>query len=140
MSDRFKFKFWDKEICQMRYGDIAIDNEGYPFVLTEHKKLTVIERLDNIIPLQSTGLKDKNGKLIYEGDVVKPLSDFVVGYLGEIKFGKKENYQCFYVDWHTKHPIMRGDLYYWLEDKDEGLEVIGNIYENPELLKECENE
>ena len=72
--------------------------------------------------IQFTGLKDKNGKEIYEGDIVK----------GE-KWGRI--YEVRYDDEYGGfHPFVECDFeatsYY-----DHPLEVIGNIYENSELLK-----
>ena len=88
---------------------------------------------------QCTGLTDKNGKLIFEGDVVK--SD---GYIFIVKFGKcggvanNENYgyMGFYFDGFddiTNDALrmgLRNDICYFTD-----IEVIGNIHDNPELLE-----
>ena len=65
--------------------------------------------------LQYTGLKDKNGKEIYEGDIVR--SD-VYETRGEVKWS--------YEHWSP--------FEYFMSLVEEDFEVIGNIYENPELL------
>lgn len=66
---------------------------------------------------QYTGLKDKNGKEIYEGDIVKDESGYVE-QVGSLLGG-----------W--LHPFA-ADWGYWLP---EDCEVVGNIHENPELLR-----
>ena len=97
----------------------------------------------HIILMQYTGLKDKNGKEIYEGDIVQ----FIyrnVKFIGEIKYGvythsKCDEYNChhygYYIDtqWEAYCKNTGFDLY--KASKDCECEVIGNIYENPELLK-----
>lgn len=71
---------------------------------------------------QFTGLKDKNGKEIYEGDIVKNES---AGFCGVIKF--KDS--AFIIDIDK----IKGTLFACLQTGS--LEIIGNIHDNPELLK-----
>lgn len=76
---------------------------------------------------QCTGLKDKNGKLIYEGDIVKCLYDSYGEngvYIGKVIY--REDTCCF-VDANSEST----DYEWWEEEK----EVIGNIFNNPELLE-----
>lgn len=82
---------------------------------------------------QCTGLKDKNGKLIYEGDIIKIPDDWgeygmMAGEKREIFFNKS--------GFRLKPKLCKNVCGYWLEDTKD-FEVIGNIYENKELL-ECE--
>ena len=83
---------------------------------------------DIFIPLQYTGLKDKNGKESYHKDIVDFRHTRSTGY--------------WVVEWNdseAKH-VLRSELYgeIPLQQIKEGF-IIGNIYENPELLKEGGN-
>lgn len=85
---------------------------------------------------QYTGLTDKNGRKIFEGDIVKNKWCFI----HSIRFG--EYFQPFNDDIHTKHigfyvehtgedkDLYRKDLGYYADK----YEVIGNIHDNPELI------
>ena len=91
---------------------------------------------------QYTGLTDKNGNRIWEGDIIKY-------HFGEVyapvKFGEYQScfdststcHVGFYVDWDKNHDF-RKDLGYWIKMVDA--EVVGNIFDNPELLEDKEGE
>ena len=88
---------------------------------------------------QCTGLKDKNGKLIWENDIVK---DLFSDACAQIKYGSyqscfdstKTEHVGFYVDWSGKcTKRYRKDLGYWINMVNA--EVIGNIFDTPELLE-----
>ena len=91
---------------------------------------------DSYIVEQYTGLKDKNGKEIYEGDIVQIPDDWE-----EYGVAAGQRYEVYfaYGGFRCK-PLgfaeIRGDKGYWIEDSED-FEVIGNIHENPELLEKA---
>lgn len=82
-------------------------------------------------PMQSTGLVDREGVEIYEGDIVKIPDDYKI-------FGKNAGEMCKVIFdsgcFRLKTSYGRGRGF-WFED-DSTVTIIGNIYENPELLND----
>ncbi|MGT2829586.1 YopX family protein [Streptococcus hillyeri] len=131
-----RYRAWDKE--QHRWGEIFfICSEGglytpeSPFKEDREKTWGYpIARQERFVIMQSTGLKDKNGVEIFEGDVVlwngwKKIEVSFGSQTVEENFGDIRIFQGFnlYLDGVYPEPVM------------STFEVIGNIYENPELLE-----
>lgn len=76
---------------------------------------------------QCTGLKDKNGKLIWENDIVNCLTEECCGYIGW-----NESEAGFYFNVLLEDGRFEEEHIY---DYQDGIEVIGNIFDNPELLE-----
>ena len=123
--DRLKYRVWDKERkCFFNDDEVILypDGEESFFNADYDFAETVVE--------QCTGLKDKNGKLIYEGDILGGIYGGYIAWCDEEK-----SFQMF----SPSHECMScsGDvLWQEIAEDDGNLEVIGNIHENPELLDE----
>ena len=137
MQDRFKFRVWCENNQEWEKDTILISNKNmYEIRNDKFTKYTDIDPKNHIINF-CTGLKDKNGKLIYEGDILR-----VIGNRDTSGYGVVEYLQAgcqFFVNGYLNnpspyHPRKKGEFYQQLQ---EWLctEVIGNIYENPELLE-----
>ena len=132
-----RYRAWHKTWEELgKVKRIRFDDEGnVTTVLFEGKVLGVDTHADEIELMQSTGLKDKNGKEIFEGDVITNGQD--------VMCMKRHNTLGFYVEQKGKVEFIAGCavLEEFEEDAKEiadSLEIIGNIYENPELLEDKE--
>lgn len=91
--------------------------------------------LDDIELMQSTGLKDKNGKEIFEGDVIAiEVDDTGMPINARVFQNSKIGVLMFHV-FEDNEDVPMVEL---LEDNSVAFEIIGNIYENPELLEVAE--
>ena len=81
--------------------------------------------------MQSTGIKDKNGVEIYEGDILKLHAIFLApdDKIGYLEYSPKYGYSIIF----EGNRLYRQE--YWASTNKLNYEVIGNIYENPELLE-----
>ncbi len=87
-----------------------------------------------------TGLKDKNGKKIYEGDLCKELYEdgIETGEILQILWSPYYKFDAKVIKGGTLSEGLSFPLWHWDKRKENGyrqLEIIGNIYENPEILK-----
>ncbi len=133
-----KFRAWDKELAEMNrvtsihFIDEFNKNKGYEDVVYVEGQIDATP-LSKIELMQDTGLKDKNGKEIYEGDIIK--NNFAET-IGSIMFA-----DCGYWIKTINKDIFDNTIYHVLGQYDgEVLEIIGNIYENPELLEGVDND
>lgn len=135
MQDRFKFRLWDKSISQMSYKvcigfiDDGCLTRNWVCADTTCGQVNYTDnKLKDIEIMQCTGLKDKNGKLIYEGDILK-------------NNRTNQKYKIIFIEEATTFMLrnIKTDslisTYQMFEDYKKDLEVIGNIYENQELLE-----
>jgi uncharacterized phage protein (TIGR01671 family) len=137
MSREYKFRVWDK-ITNRYLQELGIYNWHIPYSLDGEEitgeaslfGLSELLRSDNFVAQQHTGLTDKNKKEIYEGDIL----DFTARYkqtgpVEVIYYGA--SFGCVVTDdgglkefWDLSHIVQQ-----------HYPEIIGNISENPELLK-----
>ena len=123
-----RYRAWDTTNKEMFKDTFSITESGQVVVVEQEDVMCPPDYVfvDNLVIMQSTGLKDKNGKEIFEGDIVKMSKDV---------YSEPTYYEV------VRH---RGGAYR-LESKQHGCElwlrhtdceVVGNVYENPELLED----
>lgn len=141
---RPKFRAWDKELQTML--DVSLIDFKKSVLVGEHWKFgeTNFINFDDVNLMQSTGLKDKNGKEIFEGDVLEIQGLRMVVKFGSYRYLEPSNMGCqsfavvydglgFYVK--TFNVIAPDDISPFEPETLKESVVIGNEFENPELLE-----
>lgn len=137
--DRFELRVWLKNQKEMlgvyridrRTGVIIWDGDGET-------------KIDDCVIMQCTGLKDKKGKLIYEGDLAKVYDETIEAerLLSVVWDNEKCGFDIY--QYESNDPIfcyMKEFMgSYEVDHELQSLEILGNIYENPELLKNFRKE
>jgi uncharacterized phage protein (TIGR01671 family) len=132
--NNLKFRAWDNRRKQMNYkvcvGNTDMNDKNYTCstILIDGEWVHFDDYCDIVVE-QYTGLKDRNGKEIYEGDVVNNRELALYSTKGVVRYDTKSG--CLVinnVDGRTKRLTVK-------VIKNNFVEVIGNIHENGDLLK-----
>lgn len=157
-----KFRAWDKRFSEFVEDFFASEDgkiykkstdTGYGIAISR-------ETSDKVILMQSTGLVDKNGKEIFEGDILKFNDEwneychegYVDGSVEGVNYVEVVKGEACFEFGKTRYP--ESSLFIYMEDehlsfaelvkdKDFGFEIVGNVYENSELywlIEEMEHE
>lgn len=129
-----KFRAWDSTKKEMFTDTFAITESGQVVVVEQEFVTSTPDYIfvEHLVIMQSTGLKDKNGKEIFEGDVIAiEVDDTGMLINARVFQNSKIGVLMFHV-FEDNEDVPMVEL---LEDNSVAFEIIGNIYENPELLE-----
>ena len=133
MEDRYIYKAKRTDNGEWVQGYLVYDNRDklYRIIMDiQYSTGTCITtdnapRVDSSTICQCTGLKDTGGKLIWENDIIKCKFGIAVAVWDKSEWRIKL----------VKDNIWRKDLHYWVVEDNQRTEVVGNIFDNPELLE-----
>lgn len=137
MVNLLRFRAWHKTWEEMgKVKRIRFDDNGnVTTVLFKGKDLGTNTKVYEIELMQSTGIVDKNGKEIFEGDIIAiEVDDTETPINARVFQNSKIGVLMFHV-FEDNEDVPMVEL---LEDNSVAFEIIGNIYENPELLEVTE--
>ena len=139
MTRQIIFRGYNLKNQKWLYGYYFV-NRGQHFICPEGVQNPLASWEDFVVEEESvgewTGLKDKNGSQIYEGDIVKaPLLDPI---FGDILSDAFDNVVISFHNGSFVVAYYKGRHKIYLQDLFDKIEVIGNIYENKELLEDEE--
>ena len=133
-----KFRVWDHHDQKMKYAEMEWFDDMFAFRF-EHRGFEEEDNSDVVI-MQYTGLKDKNGKEVYEGDVLRTPHFLdengkqLYLYHRVVWSERLTGWQAVNMNETTDPPYVKtGSPQLWVYAKDE-FEIIGHIHQNPELL------
>lgn len=166
LEDRFKFRLYDKAIGEMVYdvcvGFIKDNSKTDDWVCADTSCGQITykgDRLKDIVLMQCTGLRDYNNNLIYEGDIIQDLTHLYIcaflpifGGLGLTTIQDLRDYNFLKENWKDyaiNDEVRKRDNRFRLANrgnkltcfnidnlKRNSLKIIGNMYQDPELLED----
>ena len=133
-----KFRAWNEALGKMEDNVFPISATEYYCIDTKYN--SILKRRTGKV-LQYTGLKDKNGKEIYEGDIIEFNTDGVV-FRFPVEWGEYDDgeyiggLECWMVGKTPLSSLIKDEVAIYAPAffADDGVKVIGNVFENPELL------
>ena len=124
-----RYRAWDKEFKEMVQVDALVFDEQ--IIKATYKNGNIVkEDLKNYVLMQSTGLFDKNGKEIFEGDVLKVTN--LSSWLEVVSFNENK---AMFVSKETKRRVEETPLYDLFNTDIFEVEIIGNIHTHPDLAE-----
>ena len=131
MQNRFRFKVYYKPHNKV-YNVICLNCDRQKEIIIEYNGSTALVEWENCVILQSTGLRDRDGKLIYEDDIIEFTDNVTINgsktHIAKVEHNKEFNAYMYHAEcmgWYTINPS---------QNKRFKVKVIGNVYANPELL------